>query len=131
MTPVLWFVWLLFPKDHAVYQRWEAWEEQGTHLVAPTLLYYEVTNALYKACVDTGACQPPKEVNSYTRDWYYGNPDFEHYPVVYVDWDMASTYCEWRGAQLPTEAQWEKAARGTDGRTYPWGEEIGCFYANG
>ena len=37
-----------FPKDHAVYQRWEAWEEQGTHLVAPTLLYYEVTNALYR-----------------------------------------------------------------------------------
>ena len=91
---------------------------------------YEVTNKLYKACVDAGACQPPLDFKSFTRSIYYGNPQFDNYPVFNVDWNMAKTYCEWRGAQLPTEAQWEKAARGTDARTYPWGEGISCDKAN-
>jgi len=84
---------------------------------------YEVTNAKYKACVNTDVCDPPKDSSSITRSNYYGNPEFDDYPVIHVDWNMSKTYCEWRGAQLPTEAQWEKAARGTDGRTYPWGND--------
>lgn len=61
---------------------------------------------------------------------YYGNSEFDNYPVIYVNRDQALTYCEWRGGGLPTEAQWEKAARGTSSRTFPWGEEIDCNKAN-
>lgn len=83
---------------------------------------YEVTNGSYKACVDAGVCQPPSNISTITRTYYFGNPGYDHYPVSNVDWDMARTYCEtWRGFRLPTEAEWEKAARGTDGRSYPWG----------
>ena len=91
---------------------------------------YEVTNAAYKRCVDTDKCAPPTQSDSNTRSVYYGKPEFDEYPVIYVDWSMAKTYCEWRGARLPTEAEWEKAARGTDGRAYPWGEGISCDKAN-
>jgi serine/threonine-protein kinase len=85
---------------------------------------YEVTNVQYKACVDAGYCSPPKEKDSITRSSYYGNSEFDDYPVIYIDWNQAKTYCEWRGIQLPTEAQWEKAARGgLDGKSYPWGDE--------
>ena len=91
---------------------------------------YEVTNAAYELCVDASGCSVPQATNSYTRPSYYGNSKYDNYPVVFVDWTQAKNYCEWRGADLPTEAQWEKAARGTDGRTYPWGEILDCRYAN-
>lgn len=91
---------------------------------------YEVTNAAYRTCVDAGQCTPPHETYSISRSRYYGYSEFDDYPVIYVDWNQAQAYCKWRGASLPTEAQWEKAARGTDGRTYPWGEGIDCIRAN-
>jgi formylglycine-generating enzyme required for sulfatase activity len=91
---------------------------------------YEVTDASYKLCVDNGVCLPPKIDSSSTRSIYYGEPQFNNYPVINVDWSMATTYCQWRDGQIPTQNQWEKAANGTDDRVYPWGKDIDSTYAN-
>ena len=102
-------------------------DERPVHTVYLDEFYidkYEVTNSDYRVCVVDGVCKPPQDMTN------YNNPKYENHPVVYVDWEMARTYCDWRDAQLPTEAQWEKAARGMDARTYPWGEGIACSQAN-
>jgi len=93
---------------------------------------YEVTNEMYSACEYAKECRKPARLNSATHDAYYGHPEFANYPVIFVDWKRAKIYCEWRGARLPTEAEWEKAARGaTDQRVYPWGGgELDRSYAN-
>jgi len=81
----------------------------------------EVTNKMYALCVEDGKCQPPGDESSSTRTSYYGDRHYTDYPVIHVSWNDAKAYCEWAGRALPSEAQWEKAARGPNGNTYPWG----------
>jgi sulfatase modifying factor 1 len=105
-------------------------DEQPVHEVYLDEYYidqYEVTNDRYRACVDAGACEAPEapeasEAPSCAE--LYQDTSLADHPVVCVSWHQAQSYCEWRGGHLPTEAQWEKAARGDDERTYPWGEGI-------
>jgi formylglycine-generating enzyme required for sulfatase activity/WD40 repeat protein len=90
----------------------------------------EVTNAQYAKCVTAGVCTHT-EVSSKTRVSYYDDPNYVDFPVIYVNWFDAQKYCEWAGAALPSEAQWEKAALGTDGRIHPWGDgSPGCSKEN-
>lgn len=102
-------------------------DEMPAHPVSLTSYWIdrtEVTNGQFAACVAAGACAQPTSNVSVTRSSYYGDAAFTAYPVLNVTADDANAYCTWVGAQLPTEAQWEYAARGPQNLRYPWGNEF-------
>lgn len=89
----------------------------------------EVTNQQYAGCVEAGACTPPFEEEA--EPYRYADPAYAGNPVVGVDWLQAEAYCTWIEARLPSEAEWEKVARGPEGFPFPWGvDEPTCDLLN-
>ncbi len=78
----------------------------------------EVTATEYQRCVDAGKCSAPGNAKTCNL----GQPGRENHPINCVDWNQATNYCQWAGKRLPSEEEWEYAARGSDGRSYPWGK---------
>ena len=101
-------------------------QSEGTNKVYLSSFYidkYEVSNSQYKLCQDAGVCTEPDNLTSIMYQNYYNNATYAGFPVIWVSYNQADTFCQWAGKKLPTEAQWEKAARGKKMRTYPWGDE--------
>lgn len=112
-----------FPDEHP---------ERRVFLSGYLLDRFEVTNRAYAAFVQATGHRSPKNAKQAATLWSHNRPisGIEGHPVVNVSWEDADAYCRWAGKRLPTEAEWEKAARGTDARRYPWGNTWDFAMAN-
>ncbi|MBV6396339.1 MAG: Hercynine oxygenase [Anaerolineales bacterium] len=100
----------------------------GVNLSAYWIHKTKITNRMYALCVGVGVCEPPSRERGAA---VYSDPTYADHPVVGVNWEQASAYCGWVGGRLPTEAEWEKAARGPGAATFPWGEaQPSCSWLN-
>jgi formylglycine-generating enzyme required for sulfatase activity len=116
-----------FAAEQGIVKPWFV-DEGPAHKIYLPLFYidrYEVTHAKYAEFVRAKKRNPP----SYWENGVYATGS-DAFPVVMVRWEDGQDYCKWKGGRLPTEAEWEKAARGTDGRRYPWGMEFDLRKAN-
>ncbi|HLB94844.1 MAG TPA: SUMF1/EgtB/PvdO family nonheme iron enzyme, partial [Nitrospiria bacterium] len=113
--------------EYGITKPWFMDEHPAHRVNLPTFYIdrHEVTNAQFRPFVQQTGRRPPP-------DWEGGHypKGKDHHPVVHVTWEDARAYCQWAGKHLPTEAEWEKAARGKDGRRYPWGNEFDGAKAN-
>jgi len=97
-----------------------AGDESPSHVVdLPTFWVgtFEVTNGHYRRCVEAGACTEPQDLR------FFADERVDNLPAVYVTWYQAEAYCGWLKKRLPSEAEWEKAARGAEALAYPWGND--------
>ena len=97
-------------------------DERPVHTVDLSTFWFdsvEVTTGQYQLCVNAGVCSPGGQLPGCNG----GGVDRDNHPINCVDWSQANTFCGWRNKRLPTEAEWEKAARGEDGRRFPWGDD--------
>ncbi|HSW60015.1 MAG TPA: SUMF1/EgtB/PvdO family nonheme iron enzyme [bacterium] len=102
---------------------WESWVSyDDSYLPLYYIDKYEVTQKGYSECVEAGICSKPVKKRSGWRSDYWGSPEYDNYPVLYVNYYEAEKYCKWRGKRLPTEFEWVKAANGGEKRWYPWGD---------
>jgi formylglycine-generating enzyme required for sulfatase activity len=92
---------------------------------------HEITNAEYAECVADGGCSLPLHMGSYSRASYFDDLAYADFPVIWMEWFQVAEYCTWAGKRLPTEAEWEHAARGgLAGKRFPWGDAISSTDAN-
>lgn len=104
--------------------------QHNVYLDAYYMDKYEVTNEQYRQCVAAGVCFL-RQNDTMNHKNYATDPAYSNYPVIAVSWSDARTYCTWAGKRLPTEAEWEKAARGPAASVFPWGDETpDCTYSN-